>query len=50
MPLVAETPWFKNDDERDPQIARLARIVVISMQVAWCMRAVGDGRIGAMHA
>jgi hypothetical protein len=31
MLSVAETPWFENDDERNPQIARLARIDAISM-------------------
>jgi hypothetical protein len=35
MLSVVETPWFENDDERNPQ-TRLARKLAISMQVAWC--------------
>jgi hypothetical protein len=31
MLLVAETPWFKNDDERDPQTVRLAQTIAVSM-------------------
>lgn len=40
MLSIAETPWFENNDERDPQIARLAQMVAISIYVAWCVHRV----------
>lgn len=44
MLSVAETPWFENNDERDPQIARLAQMVAISIYVAWCAHCVRTER------